>query len=107
MYFFEVQLVSVIIIITRLPDRDRERSPTWRRSNLAIGDRGPNATVWVGGAGAGTVYASNIVGSTYSFSAVAIAGQLNVAGQTNGKYAIFLIGKDSTQPWVIYLLQSN
>jgi hypothetical protein len=103
MYFFEVQLVSVIIIITRLPDRDRERSPTWRRSNLAIGDRGPNATVWVGGAGAGagTVYASNIVGSTYSFSAVAIAGQ------TNGKYAIFLIGKDSTQPWVIYLLQSN
>jgi hypothetical protein len=61
----------------------------------------PNATVWVGGAGAGTVYAGNIVGSTYSFSAVAIAGQLN------GKYAVFLIGVDATQPWAIYLLQSN
>jgi len=56
----------------------------------------PNATVWVG-----TGYAGNIVGSTYSFSAVAIAGQLG------GKYAIFLIGLDSTQPWAIYLLQSN
>jgi hypothetical protein len=61
----------------------------------------PNATVWVGGAGARAIYAGNVVGSTYSFSAVAIAGQLN------GKYAIFLIGNDSTQPWAIYLLQSN
>jgi hypothetical protein len=41
--------------------------------------------------------------TTYSFHAVAIAGRLN------GKYAIFLIGMDptSTQPWAIYLLQSN
>jgi hypothetical protein len=38
---------------------------------------------------------------TYSFSAVAIAGQLN------GKYALFLLGFDNTQPWAIYLLQSN
>ncbi len=41
----------------------------------------------------------------YSFPAVAIAGQLN------GKYAIFLIGTDSVgspnQAWGIYLLQSN
>jgi hypothetical protein len=35
------------------------------------------------------------------FQAVAIAGQLN------GKYAIFLIGVDTMQPWSIYLLQSN
>lgn len=60
--------------------------------------RYPNATVWVGGG-----YAANATGATYSFPAVAIAGQLN------GKYAIFLIGEDSTtsQPWAIYLLQSN
>ena len=40
---------------------------------------------------------------TYSFPAVAIAGQLN------GKYAVFLIGYDNNtaQPWTIYLLQSN
>ncbi|WP_263360152.1 hypothetical protein [Acidicapsa ligni] len=49
----------------------------------------------------GASYASNIVGSTYSFSAVAIAGQLN------GKNAIFVLGVDSTQPWTMYLLQSN
>jgi len=35
------------------------------------------------------------------FSAVAIAGSIN------GKYAIFLLGVDSTQPWFIQLLQSN
>ena len=58
--------------------------------------RYPNAIVWIGNG-----YASNIAGSTYSLPAVAIVGQLN------GKYAIFLIGKDSTQPWAIYLLQSN
>jgi len=56
----------------------------------------PNATVWLG-----TSYAANTTGKTYSFPAVAIAGQLN------GKYAIFLIGVDSTEPWTIYLLQSN
>jgi hypothetical protein len=39
--------------------------------------------------------------TTDSISAVAIAGQLN------GKYAVFLLGVDSTQPWAIYLLQSN
>jgi hypothetical protein len=54
------------------------------------------ATVWIGGD-----YAGNLTHTTYSFSAVAIAGQLN------GKYAIFLIGVDSNQPWAIYLLQSN
>jgi hypothetical protein len=53
-----------------------------------------------------TVYVSanfpnNRQGSPYSFGAVAIAGQIK------GKYAIFLIGADTTQPWGIYLLQSN
>jgi hypothetical protein len=66
----------------------------------------PSATVWVGSCYAGNIAggacsAGNISGSTYSFQAVAIAGQLN------GKYAIFLIGVDSTQPWAVYLLQSN
>ncbi len=56
----------------------------------------PNATVWVGAG-----YAANASGTTYSFPAVAIAGQLN------GKYALFVLGVDSTQPWAIYLLQSN
>jgi hypothetical protein len=60
----------------------------------------PNAHVWVG-----ATYAANPTCNTtcadYSFPAVAIAGQLG------GKYAIFLIGKDSTQPWAVYLLQSN
>jgi hypothetical protein len=46
-------------------------------------------------------YAGNLKHATYSSQAVAIAGQLN------GKYAIFLIGVDSSQPWSIYLLQSN
>jgi hypothetical protein len=54
------------------------------------------ATVCVGGQ-----YAGNSTGATYSFQAVAVAGQLG------GKYAIFLIGLDSVQPWAIYLLQSN
>lgn len=58
--------------------------------------RFPNATIWVGAG-----YAANTTGASYSFPAVAIAGQLN------GKYAIFLIGEDSSQPWAIYLLQSN
>jgi hypothetical protein len=58
------------------------------------------ATVWIGGA-SGESYAGNTMGKSYSFPAVAIAGQLN------GKYAIFVLGVDSTQPWAIYLLQSN
>ena len=56
----------------------------------------PQATVWVA-----ATYPANATGATYSFPAVAIAGQLN------GKYAIFLIGVDSAEPWAIYLLQSN
>jgi hypothetical protein len=56
----------------------------------------PNATVWLG-----ANYSGNTTGITYSFSAVAIAGKLN------GKYGIFLLGVDSTEPWTIYLLQSN
>jgi hypothetical protein len=56
----------------------------------------PHATVWVGSG-----YAANFTKATYSFPAVAIAGQLN------GKFAIFLIGEDSSQPWAVYLLQSN
>ena len=57
-----------------------------------------NATVWLG-----ANYAANTTSKTYSFSAVAIAGQLN------GKYALFLLGVDTNtnQPWAIYLLQSN
>jgi hypothetical protein len=59
---------------------------------------------------AATVYVSasfpyNSLGQAYSFPAVAIAGQIS------GKYAIFLIGVDTSgspaQPWGIYLLQSN
>jgi len=53
----------------------------------------------------GSGFAANKTGKSYSFSAVAIAGQLN------GKYAIFLVGEDTTgtpnQAWGIYLLQSN
>jgi hypothetical protein len=56
----------------------------------------PNAKVYMG-----ATYAANTTGSTDTFSAVAIAGTIN------GKYAIFLLGYDSTQPWAIYLLQSN
>jgi hypothetical protein len=56
----------------------------------------PKATVCLD-----TNYAANTSGSVDTFSAVAIAGQIN------GKYAIFLIGDDNVQPWTIYLLQSN
>jgi hypothetical protein len=60
----------------------------------------PNATVWVGSG-----FATNQTGNSYSFPAVAIAGQLD------GKFAIFLVGNDTTgtpnQAWGIYLLQSN
>jgi hypothetical protein len=55
-----------------------------------------NVTVRVGAA-----YASNSTAADYSFPATAIAGQLA------RKYVIFLIGVDSTQPWAIYLFQSN
>jgi hypothetical protein len=64
----------------------------------------PNATVWMGGPPA-SKYAANTFGKTYSFSAVAIAGQL-----LDGKYALFVLGvdsKESNQPWAIYLLQSS
>jgi hypothetical protein len=60
----------------------------------------PAATVYVGSG-----FAANTTGKSYSFPAVAIAGQLN------GKFAIFLIGEDTVgspnQAWGIYLLQSN
>ncbi|MCU1321293.1 MAG: hypothetical protein JWM43_942 [Acidobacteriaceae bacterium] len=56
----------------------------------------PKATVWLGGQ-----YLANTTKKTYSLPAVAIAGQLN------GKSAIFILGVDSTQPWAVYLLQSN
>jgi hypothetical protein len=56
----------------------------------------PKATVWIG-----ANYVANATGKTYPFPAVAISGQLN------GKYAIFLLGVDSAEPWAIYLLQSN
>jgi hypothetical protein len=56
------------------------------------------ATVYLGSS-----YSANTTGKRYSFPATAIAGQLN------GKYAIFLIAVDATtnQAWGIYLLQSN
>jgi hypothetical protein len=60
----------------------------------------PAATVYVGSG-----FATNTTGKSYSFPAVAIAGQLN------GKFVIFLIGEDTAgspnQAWGIYLLQSN
>ncbi len=49
----------------------------------------------------GANYAANTTGQTDIFPAVAIAGQLN------GKNAIFVLGIDSSQPWEIYLLPSN
>jgi hypothetical protein len=72
----------------------------------------PNAKVWVGSSFPGNNLLGTNTGGTYFFSAVAIAGQLQ------GKYAIFLIGLDTTglktisqgqqsQDWGIYLLQSN
>lgn len=60
----------------------------------------PAATVWVGSS-----FSGNVTQKNYSFPATAIAGQLN------GKFAIFLIGLDTFgsphQAWGIYLLQSN
>jgi hypothetical protein len=61
----------------------------------------PGATVYVFSGFTTT----SMITTSYSFPAVAIAGQLN------GKYAIFLIGEDTNgspnQAWGIYLLQSN
>jgi len=59
-----------------------------------------NATVYVGGGFPTNTSGTTACGSN-CFSAVGIAGQLN------GKSAIFVLGVDSTQPWAIYLLQSN
>jgi hypothetical protein len=59
----------------------------------------PNALICVGKG-----FLGNATGASYSFRAVAIAGQLQ------GKYAIFLVALDPTgtaQDWGIYLLQSN
>jgi hypothetical protein len=67
----------------------------------------PSATVWIGES-----FPGNTTGQNYSFAAVAIAGQLQ------GKNAIFVIGLDNVglktvsqgrqnQDWGIYLLQSN
>jgi len=60
----------------------------------------PAATVYVT-----TSFPKNGISSPYSFPAVAIAGQIGK------KYAIFLIGVDTSgspsQAWGIYLLQSN
>jgi hypothetical protein len=56
----------------------------------------PSATVWMGSG-----FSANSTQSTYSFPAVAIVGQLQ------GKFVILLIGEDSTQPWSLYLMQSN
>ncbi|WP_213805473.1 hypothetical protein [Granulicella sp. dw_53] len=56
----------------------------------------PKAKVWLG-----TGYSANTTKDTDCFHAVAIAGQLK------GKYVIFLLGVDTTQPWAIYLMQSN
>jgi len=56
----------------------------------------PNATIYMGAS-----YSANTQGKFYSFPAVAIAGLIN------GKYAVFLLGYDNSQPWTVYLLQSN
>jgi hypothetical protein len=60
----------------------------------------PNATIYLS-----QVFTGNATAGTYSFPATAIAGQLN------GKYAIFVIGVDNTgtpsQAWGVYLFQSN
>ena len=60
----------------------------------------PAATIWVG-----ATFGGNKTGKSYSFPAIAIAGQLG------GKYALFVLGIDTTgipnQAQGIYLLQSN
>ncbi len=49
----------------------------------------------------GASYLGNTMATTYSFAAVAIAGKLG------DKYAVFVLGSDTYQPWLAYLLQSN
>jgi hypothetical protein len=67
----------------------------------------PAATVSIGAG-----FPGNTTGKKYSFPAVAIAGQVQ------GKFAIFVIGLDAiglqivsqgqqSQDWGVYLLQSN
>jgi hypothetical protein len=60
----------------------------------------PNATIYLG-----STFAGNSTKTNFAFPAVAVAGQLN------GKYAVFVIGVDTTgtpsQAWGIYLFQSN
>jgi hypothetical protein len=67
--------------------------------------RGNNPAASTVQSGGGSGFATNTTGKSYSFPAVAIAGQLN------GKFVIFLIGEDTAgspnQAWGIYLLQSN
>jgi hypothetical protein len=84
-------------------------SNTFGNCDLAI-DLGAQDTKNNGLYPAATVYVTagfpkNGIGQAYSFPAVAIAGQIN------GKYAIFLIGVDTSgspsQAWGIYLLQSS
>lgn len=56
----------------------------------------PSATVWLG-----STFSANATKKTYSMSAVAIVSQLQ------GKFVILVIGKDTTQAWSLYLMQSN
>jgi hypothetical protein len=56
----------------------------------------PSATVTMT-----TGFSANTTNKTNTFSAVAVVGQLQ------GKYVILLIGKDATQAWSMYLMQSN
>ncbi len=56
----------------------------------------PGAQLIVGGS-----YAGFHSAEPNPIPAVAIAGQLG------GKYAIFALGSDNVQPWIVYLLQSN
>jgi hypothetical protein len=84
-------------------------SNTFGNCDLAI-DLGAQDSTRNGLYTAATIYVTaafpnNGIGKAYSFPAVAIAGQID------GKYAIFLLGKDTvgspSQAWGIYLLQSN
>jgi hypothetical protein len=68
----------------------------------------PSATVYLTKS-----YTANTAGTSYCFGALCPGSNPGtataIAGQLNGKYAIFLIGVDKTtnQAWGIYLLQSN
>jgi len=73
--------------------------------NLAI-DLGPESTTSYGLYLKATVtmttgFPANTTGKTNTFNAVAVVGQLQ------GKYVLLLIGKDATQAWSLYLMQSN